>query len=157
MSSFVEGISQITGPINGFTNTKNADGTNEVTNLTLYNTATFASKTNKVSCLLKTISFSTSAEPGFVKIIEGGTLTGAGTPVDISTGASVISTDTSISSISGGRVIWVGAFGKDGGQSVDLTNLNLRMLPDQTYTITQELNVNGTQPVVIGVVWQEDF
>ena len=159
MSSFVEGNNLPTGPVNGFTNIEDTNNTTDVLMFTLYNNATFASKTNKVSCLLQSISIASgSGEPGVVKIIEDGSLTGAGTPNDISTGTSVVSTDITATAISGGRVLWVGSVAKDGGTSVDISNLGIRMRPGSHYTVTTALVTTAqNKKISAGVVWKEDF
>jgi len=159
MSSFVEGRSEVTGPVNGFSHIGTTNGLAVVPLLTLYNKTTFATKTNKVSSLLKSISIANgSGEAAVIKIIENGTLTGAAAPVDISTATSVMATDIVATAITGGRVIWTGSASKDGGISVSLSDLNLVMLPGSYYTITTAcVLATAARPIAASVVWQEDF
>ena len=159
MSSFIEGLNKITGPVNGFTNSKLSAGITVVTLFTLYNKAIFATKVNKVSSLMKSISIANaSAESGNITVIENGVLIGAAvTPTDISTATSVMATDIAATVVTGGRVVWVGSVSKDGGTSVDLSSLGIRMLPGSHYTITSALTAADPKVMSASIVWQEDF
>ncbi len=156
MSSFTQGKDNITGPINAFENSKSI-GTTETSVFTLQNKATYQGKTNKVSAILSSISLvnDTNGAATF-RLWENATLGGSPSYTDISTNTSVIAADTAGTTVTGGKLLWTGGVGKDNGDSIDLHTLAITMSPNNTYTFSAE-SLGGANPMVIGLVWVEDF
>jgi hypothetical protein len=156
MSSFIEGEDKVTGPLQAYAFTP-INVTTTVPLFTLSNLTTFAGITNKVNALLKSISLVNDTNgAGTFKLIENGTLTGAGAYTPISAGTSVMAVDTAASAVTGGRLLWAGSVQKDGGDSIDISGLELLMYPGNFYTFTAE-TLGGSNPMAVDVVWQEDF
>jgi len=156
MSGFIEGEDKVTGPLQAYAFTP-INVTTIVPLFTLSNLTTFAGITNKVNALLKSISLVNDTNgAGTFKLIENGTLTGAGAYTPISAGTSVMAVDTAASAVTGGRLLWAGGVQKDGGDSIDISGLELLMHPGNFYTFTAE-TLGGSNPMAVNVVWQEDF
>jgi hypothetical protein len=156
MSSFVQGKDKVTGPVNAFENEINGNGTDRSI-FTLQNKATYQGKTNKVSAVLSSISLINDTNgAGTFRIWENATLGGSPSYTDINTNNSIISQDTAGTTITGGKLLWVGGAGKDNGSSVDLTALAIKMRPGSTYTFSCS-TLGGSNPMAIGVVWAEDM
>ena len=156
MSSFTQGQDKVTGAVNAFENSKNIGGT-ETNLFTLQNKATFQGKTNKVSAVLSSISLiNDSNGAGTFRLWEDATLGGSPSYTDISTNTSVMSQDTAGTTVTGGKLLWVGGAGKDNGSSIDLHTLGIKMRPNSTYTFSSQ-TLGGANPMSIGLVWVEDF
>ena len=93
---------------------------------------------------------------GTFRLWENATLGGSPSYTDISANTSVISQDTAGTTVTGGKLLWVGGAGKDNGQSVDLTSLGIKMRPGSTYTFSCS-TLGGDNAMAIGVVWAEDM
>ena len=156
MSSFIEGTNAITGVVNAYQNQKSIGGTENAL-FTLQNKSTYQSKTNKVSAILQSISLVNDTNgSGYFRIWENATLGGSPSYTDISTNTSVISADVAGTTVTGGKLLWVGAVGKDNGDSVDLKPLSISMRPNNTYTFSAE-TIGGANQMGIGLAWVEDF
>lgn len=155
MSSFIEGENAITGPINAYENSKSIGGT-ETSVFSLQNKTTFASKTNKVNVILETVSLVNDTNaPGTFRLWEDATLGGTPSYTDISTNTSVISVDTAGTTITGGKLLWAGAVGKDNGDTINLSSLRIKLRPGSTYTFSAQ--GGGSATMAVAIVWREDF
>lgn len=162
LASFVEGSNVPTGPQNAVDDSITATTTEEPI-LSVQGRATFGGGTNKVDALLRFISLNNDANgAGTFRIRRDATFTGSPTFVDVGANTSVIETTALPGGANGtmtagtGTLIWAGQVGKDKQANVDLTNLDLRIRPNETLTITIEL-VSGGGFNAAALVWQEDF
>ena len=156
MAAFVEGKSEALGPINSHSETKSVN--TEESLFHIRNKTTFNGKTNRVRMILKQISVGNDANQlCTVKIYSGATL-GAETAVftDINGANSVAEVDTVKSYVSGGRILWQGVIGKDTGESFDLSDLDIQIIPGELITITAEQGGAAADESIV-LTWQEDF
>jgi len=155
MASFIEGDNVVTGPINAYENSKSIAGI-ETSVFSLSNLTTFATKANKVPALLSSLSMVNDTNaPGFFRIWQDATLGGSPVYNPINAGLSVMEVDIAGTTVSGGKLIWAGGVGKDNGDSIDLSSLNIKMRPGSTYTFTAQGGASNT--MAVSAVWQEDF
>jgi hypothetical protein len=155
MSGFIEGENKSTGTINAYENSKSIGGT-ETSIFSLQNKSTFQSKTNKINAILKSLSVVNDTNGvGTFRIWEDATLGGSPSYTDISTNTSVMAVDVAGTTRTGGKLLWAGAVGKDNGQTIDLTDLNITLRPNKTYTLTSQ--GGGTATMAGSLVWVEDF
>ena len=159
MSSFIQGSNKITGAINAFENSKNIGLTNTCL-FNLQNKSTVfggATGNNKVSAILQSISLiNDSNGAGTFSIYENATIGGAPSYTDIDANTSVISQDTAGTTVTGGKLLWVGGVGKDNGDSSTLFDLGIAMRPGSIYSFVAR-TLGGANDMSIGLVWVEDF
>ncbi len=159
MSSFTQGKDKVTGSINAFQNEKNIGGTDTCL-FNLQNKATVFGGTtgnNKVSAILQSISLiNDSNGAGTFSIYEDATIGGSPSYTDIDANTSVISQDTAGTTVSGGKLLWVGGVGKDNGDSASLFELGIAMRPGSIYSFVAR-TLGGANDMSIGLVWVEDF
>jgi len=165
MSAFIEGKNEITGPLNAHSSdirlTQGSDGNEDF--FTLRGRSTFAGKTNKVECLIESISASQDSKAGGnIFITEDATVASQNAFVDIGTNTSVVEVSDSLGNenrdVSGGKLMWASGIGKETGFSYDISNLNIRLRPGHTLTFSMEkFNAATDEDGTISVVWKEDF
>ena len=159
MSSFSQGNNKITGAINAFENSKNIGSTNTCL-FNLQNKSTVfggATGNNKVSAILQSISLiNDSNGAGTFSIYENATIGGTPSYTDIDANTSVISQDTAGTTVTGGKLLWVGGVGKDNGDSATLFDLGIAMRPGSIYSFVAR-TLGGANDMSIGLVWVEDF
>ena len=154
MASFTQGKDKATGTLNSRENSKSVAGENTV--LTLQNKATFQGKTNKVSCIIKLISFfNDNNAPGSFRLYEDATPAVAFTYTDINVNSSVIEYSNDNTTLTGGKLLWASGVGKDSGGQIDLSELAINLRPGSSYSFTGD--GGGANEMSIAVVWVEDF
>ena len=116
---------------------------------------------NKVYCKLKAISFNNdTTRSATIRIYENMTITGSPVYTDINSSTSVVSTDTAGGITAGtGKLIFEAYAEKDGkgGKFIDMSNLNIDMIPNKTYTAVGFLDSTNANPLSVSLFWIEDF
>jgi hypothetical protein len=155
MAGFTEGKNIVTGPINSFSGS--FTGTAETHHFHIRNKGTYLTKTNKIRCILKSLSCGndTTAISSFT-VYRNATLAGTASWTDIDANDSVIEADTVQTYSSGGKVLFRGIVGREGGDTFDLESLGLKISPNDIITITSETEGNSAL-MVSSLLWQEDF
>lgn len=154
MAAFVEGKDIIIGAPYTFNNSKTHSS--ETALFSIRNKSTFAGKTNLVNAFMRNISCANDVNQlATFKIYEDATLGGTPSFLDIEVNSSIMESDTSGTTVSGGKLLVAYTIGKDSGQTFELDKLNIIMKPGSTYTITSDSassNVMGAS-----LSWVEDF
>jgi hypothetical protein len=156
MAGFSEGKSIMTGPINAFEIDKSVATGSEVYMYTLRNKSTYVGKNNRISSFIKSFSVGNDGNRlATFRMYENATLA-ATSYSDINGANSTMEADTAGSmTASTGKLVWTGIGTKDGGETVNVVDLELAMRPGSTYTIVCESA--DTQNRSIATIWQEDF
>lgn len=155
MAGFTEGKNVVTGPINSTSGS--FTGTAETHHFHIRNKGTYLTKTNKIRCILKALSCGndTTAISTFT-IYRGATLAGTPTWTDIDANNSVVEVDTVQTYTSGGKILFRGIVGREGGDDFNLESLDLNVSPNEIITVTSSTEGNAAL-MVSSLVWQEDF
>jgi hypothetical protein len=171
MASFIEGRNEITGPLNAHKSlVLGIDDGSNAEYITLSGASTFAGKTNKVECLIESVSVSQDSKVGgniFITEDASVTTPNAFTNVGLNTSVVLVSdgeegtgggAGTSLNIVSGGKLLWASGVGKEAGTSYNISNLNLRLRPGHTLTFSMEkFPAAGSEDASMSVVWKEDF
>jgi hypothetical protein len=167
LSGFIEGENRnesISGVLNskGFSITKSWTTSEQHIATWRNNADVFSgSGNNKVYCKLKAISFNNdTTRSATIRIYENMTITGSPVYTDINSSTSVVSTDTAGGITAGtGKLIFEAYAEKDGkgGKFIDMSNLNIDMIPNKTYTAVGFLDSTNANPLSVSLFWIEDF
>ena len=158
MAGFIEGREEILGPKNSKDNSKTGIGDTETNILTIRNKSTFASKINRVAIELDFIGGAVDGTKNAVlKVIKNTTLGGTPSYTDISTNTSVVEFDTGGTTISGGQVLLTFVVQKVDSKEIDVSDLNIDLLPNDTFTISAVSTTAATTDVTASFSWIERF
>lgn len=167
MSSFIEGKNAITyayGVLNSQSGVENGTFVTEVEIITFFNKVDVFGGTgnNKVYCKILGISWlNETNKTSIVRLREEATGMAVGTFTDIDVNTSVVSYRTNgTGTVAGGKVLFEAFAEKDGkgGIFVDLSNLNLVMIPGKKYTISAVCTVSAAADDQLAtMLWSEDF
>lgn len=131
--------------------------TSEVNVLTIRNKTSFASKTNKslVYPNFVTLSVAGNQDCRFT-FYSNASLGGSPSYADVSTNISVVDYDTAGTTVSGRVLFYVNVNGNS-QETVDLTSLNLRLVPGNTLTISGQSAGGGGSAITCdaGLSWSE--
>lgn len=153
-AAFIEGLNEVTGPINSFQNTKTH--ALETSLFSLSGKTSYGGKINLVESLVKHLSVGNDVNKlAIFRIREDVIFSGSTSYTDYNTNNSVVQIDTNGSLITNGRILWSGVIGKDSGDNFILSELKIKLRPGHTLTITSECVSSGDMSAAI--VWQEDF
>lgn len=159
MSSFTQGKNTPTGVLQAYDNTKNVSGT-ETSIFSIQNKSTVfggAAGNNRTSSILQSISmYNDTNGAAVIRIWEDTILGGSPSYVDINSLTSISSIDIAGTTRSGGKLIWVGGVAQTGGSNIDVKDLKITMRSGKTYTFTAQ-SQGGSNPILVGAVWVEDF
>ena len=89
-------------------------------------------------------------------IYRGATLAGTPTWTDIDANNSVVEVDPVQTYTSGGKILFRGIVGREGGDDFNLESLDLNVSPNEIITVTSSTEGNAAL-MVSSLVWQEDF
>lgn len=155
MAGFTEGKNVVTGPINSTSGS--FSGTAETHHFHIRNKGTYLTKINKIRCILKSLSCGndTTGISTFT-IYRGATLVGIPSWTDIDVNNSVVEVDTVQTYDSGGKVLFKGIVGREGGDNFNLEELKLNVSPNEIITVTSSSEGNAAL-MVSSLIWQEDF
>ena len=155
MAGFTEGKNVPTGPINSTSGS--FTGTAETHHFHIRNKGTYLTKINKIRCILKSLSCGndTTGISTFT-IYRGATLVGIPSWTDIDVNNSVVEVDTVQTYDSGGKVLFKGIVGREGGDNFKLEELKLNVSPNEIITVTSSTEGNAAL-MVSSLIWQEDF
>lgn len=154
MFAGVEGKSIPLGPSNNYNTSKSISTEEHLYHIR--NKSSIGAITNRVRMILQHISAGNDANAlATIRIYSNATLAGVPTWTDINGNDSVAEVDTVQTYSSGGRLLFQGVVGKDSGQTFDLANLDIQIVPNEIITITAEAGQAGVQSVAL--TWQEDY
>jgi len=155
MAGFTEGKNVVTGPVNAVGGTHSSAVENHFFHLR--NKGTYVTLTNKIRCILKSLSAGndTNGISEFT-IYRNATLLGTPSWTDINGDDSVMEVDTVQTYDSGGKVLFKGIVGKDNGANFDLEDLGIKVIPNDVITVTSD-TLGGANPQRATLIWQEDF
>jgi hypothetical protein len=108
--------------------------------------------------ILQSISVSTDSTKGAIfKLYLNPTV--AGSPVFnfIEENYSVAAVDVAGTTVSGGRLLDTITIGAAQSRDKDLTNYNIKLLPNDTLVITAQVASGAASTMVAGVSWKEDI
>jgi hypothetical protein len=167
MATFIEGentIAYAQGVLNSQSGVEAYSGTDELEIITFFNKADVFGGTgnNKVYCKLLGISWLNELNKSAqVRLREEATGISAGTFTDIDPDTSVVSYRTDgTGPVLGGKILFTAFAEKDGkgGIFVNISDLNLVMVPGKKYTITaKNLGASSSNDQLATLLWTEDF
>ena len=134
-------------------------GTTETPIVSIHNHTVYQSTLNRVEAILEFIGVSFDAssanKPAVVRITLNPTLVAA-TFSDVSTATSIMSKDTTATSLSGGSVIFAQSLAEGAPLNLDFADKNIKIEPGDTLTLSLEAS-NGTIDPDVTIGWKELF
>lgn len=154
---FVAGEIKRIGSTYGTNNTKSI-GTTETNVLTLRNNTTLNGVTNQGLLRLRSISISTAATvPVILRVIKNATLGGVPAYTNIDATNSLAAVDTAGTTVTGGNTQFNSTIGTGGNAFFDLTEFELFLLPNETFTFAVVASAGAAATQVVTVNWNEDI
>lgn len=147
------------GIFNALTLETTGIGITETPVISIHNHNTYQGKINRVAIRLDVVgvSFDASAanKPAVLRVTIDAELTGASfSPIDSNT--SVVHSDTSATTITGGRVLFSQSLAEGSAPVFDFSGRNIIIHPNETVTISLEASNNTIDPIV-SLGWKELF
>ncbi len=144
-SAFADNAPAKIGSMRGVDYVRTVSSTNYVPVFSVLNKATFATATNTISVLLRSLAVASDGVKGavIVGIFDNATLTGA-TYTDLSTNTTPIAVDNASSSMSGGVLltsmcVWYGS-----DRQIDLLPYDISVSPNNSITIAVRCTASGS-------------
>lgn len=125
--------------------------TTETNIITIRNNALFSSKTNRVPIHIVNLSLSTDGTK-IVKfrLIKNATLGGSPSYTALNANTSVISSDVAGTTVSGGTLVTSLQMGKADSRFFDLSNLQIKVYPGETLTVSAQSTSSTDVGVTVG-------
>ena len=154
---FVEGESRVRGLSNAVTHNKTGIGSTETSIISLRNKATYASQTNTelIFPVLLNIATIGGNKPVIINLYKNETLT-APTYNDVDTNTSIAEFDVVGGLVGNGTLVTTLLLGKEDTGSLDLKQLNLKLVPGENLCITASTG-SGTVEVFASITFIDDI
>jgi hypothetical protein len=154
---FVAGEIKRIGSTYGTNNTKSI-ATTETNVLTLRNNTTINGITNQGLLRLRSISISTAATvPVILRVVKNATLGGVPAYTNIDATNSIAAFDVAGTTVTGGNTQFNSTIGTGGDAFFDLTDFELFLLPNETFTFAVVASAGAAANQVVTVNWNEDI
>ena len=154
---FIAGEIRRIGSTYGTNNTKSI-ATTETSVLTLRNNTTINGVTNQGLLRLRSISISTAATvPVILRVVKNATLGGVPAYTNIDATNSIAAFDVAGTTVTGGNTQFNSTIGTGGNAFFDLTDFELFLLPNETFTFAVVASAGAAANQVVTVNWNEDI